>query len=544
MFRRFYSSKSNTIQGAAILLTFSSILAQVFGLIRDKLLASMIGPSSILDVYYSAFRIPDIIFSVVATLFSATILLPFFVKYTSASDDDGAKRFIRDCIVSFSVLILVICGVVYLIFPLLSKGLVSTLSVDMQQMYVNIGRILLLSPIILGLSNLISTVTQHYKHIVVWSFAPILYNLGIIIGTLFYNRFGIMSVVFGVVLGALMHLLIQIPIFINLKFSIFKKESFNLFEIFKVLKTALPRTLSLSLNNIVTLVLISVASTMSVGSVSLFTFAFTVQAVPLTLIGLSFSVAAFPVLSKLYAESKVEEFKEEFRKASRNILILTTVTAVVFIFFRKPIIDLLLGSGAFNSYHTLRTSWLLFIACFGMVPAGLVQLYLRSLYAMGDTKKPFWATFVTAVFTVFITITGIYLFKNTEISNMVSVLTGLEREDTFVLNLMLATTLSSVVNVFLLKRIVAKYISFDDLFNTKDILRILYVSVFSSFVSFVFYRFSISLFDHGLFKNIVFLISLVLNTLIIYKMSRKYNIKEVYEYLDFYKGKLVSIVKS
>lgn len=544
MFRKLYSSTSNTIQGAAILLTFSSILAQIFGLIRDKLLASMIGPNTVLDVYYSAFRIPDIIFSVVATLFSATILLPFFAKYITNSDQEGAQRFIRDCMISFGVLMLVVCGIAYFAFPLLSKGLIAGFSYEMQNTYVKIGRILLLSPILLGASNLLSTVTQHYKHIIVWSLAPLLYNFGIIIGTLFYRQFGINSVVLGVVFGALMHLLIQVPVFINLKFGFKFVSRFNLKEVLGVLKTAFPRTLSLSLGNLVMLVLIAVASTMSVGSVSLFTFAYTVQAVPLTLIGLSFSVAAFPVMSKLYAESNIDDFKKEFRKVSRNILMLTTVTAVVFIFFRTQLISLLLGSGEFNSYHTLRTSWLIFIACFGMVPAGLVQLYLRSLYAMGKTKKPFIATFLTAIFTVFVTIYTLHLMKNTYLPEFLSNFTGLNKDDTFVLSLMLAIVLSSVVNVFLLKSIINRYINFKNIFILKDITKTLFVSVFSTLISFIFYK-TITFFDDNvLFGHFVFVLSLMLNTVLVYKMAKRYKINEIYEYLDFYKNKLVSIVKS
>lgn len=544
MFRKFYASTTNTIEGAAILLTFSAILAQLFGLLRDKLLANFIGPSITLDVYYSAFRIPDILFNTIATLFSATILLPFFVQYAQNNNIKGSNRFIRDSLVTFGFLIITVSAVVYVLFPVLSTKLISSFPLDTQILYVKLGRILLLSPIILGISNLISTITQNYKHIIVWSLAPLFYNLGIILGILFYPKFGIVSVALGVVFGALLHLLIQFPVLLAHKFSFNGLGKYNIGEMFSVLKTALPRTLSLSLNNLVMLVLVAVAATMSIGSVSLFTFSYTVQAVPLTLIGLSFSVAAFPVLSSLYAESKMEDFKKEFIKTARNILYLTIISAVVFMIFRRPLIDFLLGSGAFNAYHTLRTSWLLFIACFGMVPAGLVQLYLRALYATGDTKRPFWASFTTALVTIITATAGLFIFRNTNLPNLISNITRLKAEDTFVLILMFSIVASSIINVLLLRSILNKNTELHGVVKIKGVLKTVFIAIISTLVAKIFYDNILNIFDSSIVRYGVFVISLILNTILIYVLAKKLNLVEVYSYLDIYKNKLVRITKA
>lgn len=543
MFRRLYSSTTKTVEGAAILLALSAIFTQIFGLLRDKLLAHLVGPTMTLDVYYSAFRVPDILFNTVATFFSATILLPFFVSYISKNDKEGSNRFIKDSIITFSFLLVFISILVYIFFPLLSAKLVATFPYDMKLLYVKVGRLLLLSPILLGLSNLVATITQHYKHFIIWSLAPLLYNIGIIIGILFYPKFGIISVAMGVVLGALMHFCIQIPVLVKHKFKVSGHAKYNLKEMLTVLKTAMPRTVSLSLNNLVMLILIAVAARMSIGSISIFTFSYTVQAVPLTLIGLSFSVAAFPILSDLYANRNLEEFRNEFTKTARKIFSLTIICSVVFFIFRLPLIDFLLGSGAFTAYHTLRTGWLLAIACFGMVPAGMVQLYLRTLYATGDTKRPFWASFFTATFTIITVLVCLWVFRNTNVAVKIAEITRLKLPDTFVLVLMFSVVASSIINTILLRSIVRKHLNIKGTIIKKDVIKAFSISLFSTLISFIFYKFVLDIFSSSFIRYGIFVLSLSIDAFLIYFISKKMGLEEVHTYIGQYINRLFGFLK-
>lgn len=555
MFKKLYESTTNSVQGAAILLALSAIMTQLFGLVRDKLLAHLIGPGPMLDVYYSAFRIPDILFVTVATLFSASILLPFLANYLNKNDIVGSQRFMRDSALSFSVLIMVACIVAYILFPYLSRGLVVGFDEPTRLLYIKIGRMLLLSQsIILGLSNLIATITQYYKHFIIWSLAPLFYNIGIICGVLFYPQLGLTAVVLGVLFGALMHLMVQLPVlykhgFLKIFSSQYKLGKYQFNEMLGVLKTALPRTISLSLNNLVMLILIATATTMSVGSVSLFTFAYTIQAVPLTLIGLTFSVAAFPTLSKLFSESKnsagdgsnqefTNEFNQEFKQTARKIFALTTIVAFVFIVFRVPLIDLLLGSGAFTKYHVLRTGWLLAIACIGMVPAGMVQLYLRTFYATGNTRRPFIATLITGVSTIIITMVGLFVFNNTDIDVWLAGVTGLIITDTNVLILMFAVATSSVINVLLLRSITKKYLGLNGTIDSKIVFKTLFITIFANAVAYAFYLYFINIVDFKISSHIIFMLCLALDAFMIYVLAKKLNLPEVYEYINVYISKI------
>lgn len=551
MIRKFYSKTTSSVQGAAILLAFSGILAMLLGLLRDKLLAHFIGPTVLLDVYYSAFRIPDIIFNTVATLFSVSILMPFLTNYISSNDENGGRRFIRNSISTFCFLMVVVCGIAYFLMPFLSAKLVANFSPEMQILYIKLARILLLSPILLGLSNLFATVTEYYRHFIVWSFAPLFYNLGIVCGILFYPKVGIFAVAGGVLLGALMHLVIQIPIIIKYKYLRFKIPkislvNYRLQEMLKVFKTALPRVISLSLNNLVMLVLIAVAARLSVGSVSVFTFSYTIQSVPMTVLALAFSVAVFSNLARYHGLGQFDEFKKEFTQTARKVFALTLVTAIVFLVFRYPLVDFLLGSGAFTGYHTVRVASLVFIAFFGIVPAGIVQLYLRTLYATGDTKRPFFATVTTAITTLGITILGISLFKNTDLPVWLGWLTGLNSADTFVMVLMFAVASSSTINAIFLRNIMRKHLGIVGTIDRDLIYKTLFVGILANGLSYILYSLLIHNLDFNgaLFRYFVFILAMVANLLVTLYLSKKLELVEVYEYLISYLNKFNLFKKS
>src|SRR3989338_5051883 len=182
----FRSELKSVTQGAAVL-AIAGLLADILSLFRDRLLAADFGASRALDIYYASFRIPDLIY---------TISL-FFV---------GTSFFVV---------------VAYFLMPILVPYFAPGFSGEEQASTINLSRILLLSPLLLGLSNLASSVVQSFRRFYIYAVSPLFYNLGIIIGILFLMpKFGLYGIVWGVVLGALMHLAIQLPTVFSLGFSI------------------------------------------------------------------------------------------------------------------------------------------------------------------------------------------------------------------------------------------------------------------------------------------------------------------------------------
>src|SRR5579862_6978789 len=177
---------------AAYLLAASSLLSQILALFRDRILASFFGASSSLDIYYSAFRIPDLIFATLGSIVSASVILPFFMAKNEESSEN-ASHFFETVFNYYFLSIALVSLIVFVFSPYILRIIFPAFyGTDKFAHLVLMNRIMLLSPIFLGLSNLFSTISQAYRRFFIYSLSPILYNVGIIFGiVVFYPIFGI-----------------------------------------------------------------------------------------------------------------------------------------------------------------------------------------------------------------------------------------------------------------------------------------------------------------------------------------------------------------
>ncbi len=404
MVKRFIEVINREITGihqAAYLLGFFAICSQVLALFRDRILASHFGASNILDLYYSAIRIPDILFVTVASIVSISVLIPFLLERMEKGEKEG-KEFI-DSVFSFYFCFMFVVGVIAyftspyfmkLLFPVFAKG------PDFQSL-VSLTRILLLSPVFLGFSNLLASITQINKRFFIYALSPVFYNAGIIIGIIFlYPLFGLNGLGFGVILGAFLHFAIQIPFILSIK--MFPKFSFPIKMSFvkNIIYTSLPRTITVSANEIAELFLISFASFFIQGSVSVFNFSFNLQSVPFSIIGVSYSLAAFPVLTSLFSSGDKDKFVDQIISSSRHIIFWSVPVTVLFIVLRAQIVRTILGAGRFNWDDTRLTAAALAIFTMSLVAQNLVTLFVRSYYSQGKTKTPLFMNVFSALFIV------------------------------------------------------------------------------------------------------------------------------------------------
>jgi putative peptidoglycan lipid II flippase len=275
-------------------------------------------------------------------------------------------------------------------------------------------QILLLQPFLLGLSSLCGVVTQMNHRFVLYAVSPLLYNIGIIGGVLFlYPLFGLAGLALGVVVGALGHLVIQLPFVVTSKysFSLITKIDWKLLR--QIFSVSIPRALTLSVNQIVLLVLTGMASVMAVGSVSVFQFAFNLQSVPLAIIGMSYSVAAFPSLSRLYAKQDRLGFNLQLLTAMRHIIFWSLPVIGLVVVLRAQIVRVLLGSGAFDWSDTRLTAAVLAIFVLSLFAQAILLLLIRAFYAGGRTALPFFVSLVGAS----ISILGAYLLQMIYLNN-------------------------------------------------------------------------------------------------------------------------------
>lgn len=392
---RFLSAVGREVRGmheAAYLLAGFGFLSQILALLRDRILAANFGASHTLDIYYAAFRIPDFLFVTIASLLSLYALLPILSKL-ELEQEGRMVSFLRDVLLIFFVAMGLVSAAVFFFVPALIAWLAPGLSADpaSHEQLILLIRILLLQPILLGASNTLAALTQLRHRFVLYSISPLLYNVGIIFGALFlYPHIGLAGLGWGVVLGAFMHMALQVPFFMSEKTAPRVPVREMLKNVGSVLMLSVPRTLALSAGQISLLVIISIASLMTPGSIAVFTFAFNLQAVPLTIIGVSYSVAAFPTLTRLFAAGKREEFVSHIEAALRHMLFWSIPAMVFVIVLRAQLVRVILGAGAFDWSATRLTAAALALFVISLAAQNISLLIARTYYAAGNTKKPLY----------------------------------------------------------------------------------------------------------------------------------------------------------
>lgn len=442
-----------TMNQAALVLAVFSVLSQLIGLFRDRFLASVVGPSQALDVYYASFRIPDFLYNAIASLFSVTVLIPFITTHIKRAEDGAMKRFSNSLFSAYCIGMVVVCAVAYLLMPALVHIVSPGFSGEQHITLTLYTRLMLLSPFLFGLSSLFSAFSQVKQKFLSFALAPLLYNIGILVGILtLYPHFGMLGVVIGVIAGAMLHVVIQIPPLLSV--ASFPKLTRNIQwgKIREIVALSLPRTFGLSITNIMFFSMSAIASLLVVGSLSVFQLSYNIQTTPLMIIGISYAVAAFPTLSKLFEEGKEEEFKSLIHRATRNILFFAVPCTLFFIVLRAQIVRVLLGGGVFSWNDTRLVAGALALFSISVAAQSMILLLVRGFYAKGNTKTPLKINFFSALITICITGLLFFLFKESlNFQNFLSSLLRVEGvRGISVLLLPLGFSLGQITNALLL----------------------------------------------------------------------------------------------
>ncbi len=493
---KIFSKEYGNINQAALLLGFFALLSQLLGLFRDRSIAHFIGPSSDLDAYYAAFRVPDFIFISIASLVSITVLIPFmtsrmsqdWARPASGGASPEAKKFLSDVFTVFFTVMMLVSVLAFVLMPYLPSFIAPGFSPSMQDKIVLLSRIMLLSPIFLGLSNLFGAVTQLFRRFFIYALSPIFYNLGIIAGVLFlYPAWGISGLAMGVVLGALMHFFIQALASFGCGFFPKFSRSINFFQIKEVVLVSLPRTLGLSFNNIALILIVAFASFLKGGSISIFNLSLNLQSVPLGIIGLSYAVAAFPTLTRSYANGEMENFKNHLKSTARAVIFWSLPVTFLFIVLRAQIVRVILGSGAFSWENTRLVAASLAVFSISIMAQGLIALLARAYYAGGNTRRPLLINCASFFSIVILAQFFLYLFNQFATLRyfIESLLKVSDIPGTEVLMLPLAYSLGTIVNFVLLLFFIKRDFLKTELFISKTFFQSLSASFFVGFTAYL-----------------------------------------------------------
>jgi putative peptidoglycan lipid II flippase len=384
---KIFHSKLTNIHQAAFWLAFFSIVSAFLGLFRDRMFAALFGASRELDIYYAAFRMPDMIYT--ATLFFAasTIIIPVFLE-AHRENKTVAEELFGALFSLFCGVVVILSLVSFVLMPWIISLLLPGFSSSEQATAVSMSRIMLLSPFFLGLSNIFSSITQAFQRFFVYSLSAVFYNMGILIGIFFFlPRMGIEGLAWGVALGALFHVGIQMPTLLSLdlrpRFRVLWDRRMR-----RIVMLSLPRSIGLTTTQLVLSVVTGIASTLRVGSIAIFNFATNLQSIPVTLIGFSYSVAVFPSLSEAALCKDRSAFQKCFSLAFRHIIFWTVPATVLLLVLRAQIVRVVLGSGRFDWSDTRLTAASLFLLSLAIVFQSLIMLLVRALYADNETMRP------------------------------------------------------------------------------------------------------------------------------------------------------------
>ena len=388
MVRRFFERIGVPIRGlhqAAYWLAALTLASQALALLRDRTFAASFGAGQTLDLYYAAFRVPDIVFALVSSLVSAYVLIP---RITRASPE-SVRRLLSQSASS----LLIVGGVICVVLSIFMRAFLSFLYPDLiisghADEFVLLARLLLIQPILLGLSGVLASVTQVHRRFLLFALSPVLYNLGIIFGAIvLYPVWGLPGIGAGVILGAIAYVAVNVPVVVSAR--LIPRLVFPSWRtMLPVVRDSMPRSLALGMGSITALVLTVLASRLGTGAISVSTLAGNLEAVPLALIGSSYAVAAFPALSEALATDKRQEFSRILSASSRHIILWSIVSLGLIIVLRAHLVRVVLGAGAFDWDATRLTAALLAILAVGLVAQGLVLLFSRGLYAAHQSWRP------------------------------------------------------------------------------------------------------------------------------------------------------------
>lgn len=404
MIQKFLNSQTNSISSASLILAISYMASAFLGLIRDRLLAGTFGAGKELDVYYTAFTVPDFIALILIFGAISAAVIPIFNSYLIKSKDD-AWRYLSLFLNVFIGFLIITCLVLMIATPFIISIIAPGFTGEKKELAVMLMRIMFLSPIILGVSNIISSILQVFNRFLATAMAPLLYNLGIIIGILFFvPRFGISGLAWGVVLGGILHLLIQIPAFL---FSGFKyKLSFNYKDpgVVKTIKMTIPRSLGLGAGQLNTIATTAIASKLMSGSISVFNLANNLSSILVNAVAVSVSTASFPSMSMAFLRDEKVDFLRKFSSIFRQIIFLVIPISLLLLILRAQIVRVILGAGEFDWVATKLTTACLGILSLNLIAQALILFLSKTFYAAHNTRIPAIVSIFTVLFNIILSL--------------------------------------------------------------------------------------------------------------------------------------------
>ena len=377
-------------RGAGVVMV-GMALSSLAGLASTILVSHAFGTSRNLDAFYAANRLTEILFNLMAGGALASAFIPTFTGFLTRGDRVGGWR-LASSVANLVFLALTLVGALaalagpWLVRHVLAPGFDDPAQISLT---VSLLRIMLLSSIVFGLSGLLMGVLNAHQHFALPALAPACYRAGGIIGVVFLvPRLGIHGLAWGVVLGAVLHLLVQLPALRGRRAVYQPRLGLGDPDVRQVARLMAPRLLGVAVVQLNFLVNTILASGMAEGSLTAITFGFMLMIMPQAIIAQAIAIAALPTFSEQASRNDPQALRSTLSSALRAVLFLSLPASLGLILLRRPIVGLLLERGAFGPDSTELVAWALLWYAAGLVGHSLLEILVRAFYAMQDTHTP------------------------------------------------------------------------------------------------------------------------------------------------------------
>ena len=496
-----------------MLLSFMIVMTSLFGFLRYRILAGYFNKEE-LDIFFASFRIPDLIFEILITGALTSTFIPIYVKYKNNKKElsENVSSIINLIFILLTVFVVIVSLFLNQIIPALTPGY----DLIKMEKIISFSRLLLLGQLpFFVLGNFLTGIGQANKIFFLSALAPIIYNLTIILTTIFlYQSLFLLAPIWGVVIGAFFLFVIQLPLLFNSNFTyqFILKKTKGLVEFTKLV---VPRAFTVIVAQIDATIDLTLTTFLGSGAYTVFYLAQHLQLLPVSVIGIAFGQASLPYLTEMFQEKKIsEEFKKIITDSLLNLFYLTIPISFFFIFARTPLVRLFFGGQKFDWEATVSTAVTLSYFSISLPFHGCYYFLTRCFYSMQDSRTPFYISVFSILINTVLSLLSIFIFHLP------------------VWALALSFSVSMIINSSLLFIIISfklQGLGLKEIFV--DIGKMFFSAFLSAFVSYFSMKFLDGLiFDTSRTINVFFLLSTValIHFAIYLFLSWLFNLKEIY----------------
>jgi putative peptidoglycan lipid II flippase len=372
---------------AAAIVAFGFLGSRLLGVLRTTLIARAFGASPELDAYLVAFRVPDLIFQVLAGATLGSAFIPVFARLYRQESDGRAWELASNVLNLVTAATAVLCAIAFVLAPWLVP--LTAPGLEQEGKAIFLTRLMLLSPLLFSVSGIVTGILNGRQRFFLSALAPMLYNLSIIFGAVALSGpWGINGLAVGVIAGAGLHLCVQLPGLAREGMRYRPSFDWRDRAVREVGRLMGPRVIGLAAAQLNFIIITFFASKIGAGAISNLTYGWTIAMLPVALFGMALSTAVFPRLADHAADEDFAALMATVGRALRAIMFLTMPAALGLLFLREPATNVLLQWGQFTRADAGVTASIVGFYCLGIIPQAGLEIHSRGFYALGDTRTP------------------------------------------------------------------------------------------------------------------------------------------------------------